>query len=40
MQLGKFEILDELGLGGFGVVYNARDKALNRLVAIKILHPN
>ena len=40
MQLGKFEILDELGRGGFGVVYNARDKALNRLVAIQILHPN
>lgn len=40
MELGKYEIQEELGQGGFGIVYKALDKTLNRTVAVKVLHPN
>jgi serine/threonine protein kinase len=36
-RLGKFELLDELGVGSFGHVFRARDTELDRIVAIKIL---
>ena len=36
--LGKYQILDRLGAGGFGTVYLAQDKLLNRKVALKIPH--
>jgi serine/threonine protein kinase len=36
-QLGKFELLEELGIGSFGYVFRARDTELDRVVAIKIL---
>ena len=35
-----YELLDELGAGGFGRVYRARDLGLERDVAIKVLHPS
>ncbi|MDR1068894.1 MAG: Stk1 family PASTA domain-containing Ser/Thr kinase [Clostridiales Family XIII bacterium] len=37
---GRYEIHEKIGDGGMAVVYSARDKLLNRLVAIKILRPD
>lgn len=36
---GQFQILEKVGTGGMGSVYKASQPAMNRTVAIKILHP-
>lgn len=40
MKIGKFELIQEIGQGTFGTVYKANDTTLDRIVAIKALHPH
>ncbi|HEY9784092.1 MAG TPA: protein kinase [Candidatus Obscuribacterales bacterium] len=35
---GKYEFIDTIGAGGMGVIYKARLPALDKLVAIKMMH--
>jgi serine/threonine-protein kinase len=37
-MVGKYQIIDRLGAGGFGTVYLALDRFLNRKVALKVPH--
>ncbi|MFO0871319.1 MAG: serine/threonine-protein kinase [Pirellulales bacterium] len=39
-RLNDYEVLAVLGRGGYGIVFEAMDKVLNRRVAIKVLNPD
>lgn len=37
--LGEYLVLDRLGEGGMGIVYKALHRRMDRIVALKVLHP-
>ncbi len=39
MRIGRYEVVRELGHGGFGILYVGRDVGLGREVALKVLRP-
>jgi serine/threonine-protein kinase len=38
-QIPGYELMEKLGQGAMGTVYRARQLSMNRLVAVKVLHP-
>lgn len=39
-QIGPYQVLRVIGVGGMGTVYEALKPGIERRVAIKILHPD
>jgi predicted Ser/Thr protein kinase len=37
---GRYELLEQIGEGGMGAVYKAKDRELNRIVALKVIRPD
>ena len=35
---GRYELLEEIGEGGFATVYRARQRIIDRPIALKVLH--